>query len=241
MLSLRKATTIIAIAFVLSACAVSGSKDVALIEGPATLLLVPNLSEKLHYSSLGTTILQQWDDKARIEGWSFNQSISEPFVSLLSADGRFNVSLEESSSSIAGILSSSDPRDSLSDEKIKSLAPKLRELTDARYILYLESYRTTDPFMGSLMTLEGTGYYQRSFLGIKRKVAYSLVKTTLIDVQKAEIIAKSKIPDYIDRPDNMWFEESAFPSKVASEKNRATIDKLLEKHANRIYEKMGFR
>lgn len=240
MKTLYNAFTVIVFALLLSACAVSGSKDVALIEGPATLLIVPTISEELRYFSLGTTIFQQWDDKSEIEGWSFNQTVSKQFKSLLTADGRFDVSINNDSA-ITDTLSNRETPDGSNGQYNALQASKIRELTDARYILLIEGYRTQDPFMGSLTTLSGIGFYQRSFLGIRRKVAFSLIKTTLIDTQKADVIAEAKISDYIDRPDSIWLEETDFPAKVANQRNRTIIYTLLQKHVGKIYEKMGFR
>lgn len=222
-----RAFLILAISFVLSACATVGTERVAKLDSNARIAPLSLMGTTLSIRGIGTTVFQNARAVAEVPDWEIDKHAESVTAKVLADFKRLAVLHPDTSrfhstiKPIVGSIAVGTKFESGAD----SIVVFAKE-ANADVVLVLLPIVYGDPYFGTNQAFSGYGIYERGFLGTKNAVNYVTMRVAVFDGKTGEEIARTS--GYISdrRPASDWME---FENLVMSDQNRTTTQQSINR------------
>lgn len=221
-----RAFLVLALSFLLSACATVGTERVAKLENNTRITPLSLMGATLSIRGIGTTVFQNARAVAEVPEWEIDKYAESVAAKALTDFKRLAVLHPDSAHfhSIKPIIGSIAVGTKF-EGGADSIVAFAKE-ANADVVLVLLPALYGDPYFGTNQAFSGYGIYERGFLGTKNAVNYVTMRVAVFDGRTGEEIARTS--GYISdrRPSSDWME---FENLVMSDQNRSTTQQSIRR------------
>lgn len=213
----------------LSGCATVGVERIENLPQSHKIVVLSLLNDKIEVKHTGTTVFNNWRQKAKIANWHINDDVESYIEQQLASAGRFSVVHGDTKRARAAAGEAGTDRWT-GATRLKGGNEVLARLADAAgadSVLVVTPSKMEDIIFGTNQIIAGIGIYQRSFLGINRAVDYVLLRITLIDGETGEEIGHSIVNKWTDRDRRYWLEKGSTLSEQDQSATHRALSSLL--------------